>query len=162
VVIRDDTLIEATSALRRSGAAIAGQASVSVWHAGEMLGMYSLLLDPGLVWRDPIPPFDDSGMPSNELQRACAAAGLSRVDFPFTRDGFIVHRGRSSLAEVLARGETDNKHYQWAVDHHEPHFNAEPGASGLYQLFQAEFAAVIHDVHRDDAIVDACLAVRAR
>ncbi len=76
--------------------------------------MYSLLLEPSQVWRDPIAPFEDSGEPSLSLQLGSAAAGLSRIEFPFSRDGYIVHRGRSTLAEVLSRGETGNKLYQWA------------------------------------------------
>jgi hypothetical protein len=156
-IVRPDTLSDATCALQRSGAALAGQASANQWHAEETIGLYSLLFDPRQVWRDPIPPFEDSGEPSLSLQLGSAAAGLSRIEFPFTRDGYLVHRGRSTLAEVLSRGETANKHYRWAVDHHEPHFNAESSAVDLYQVFQAEFAATCRDVHSDDAIVRACL-----
>ena len=162
VIIRPDTLTEATRALQRSGAALAGQASANQWHAEETIGLFSLLFDPSQVWRDPIPPFEDSGEPSLSLQLGCAGAGLSRIEFPFTHDGYLVHRGRSTLAEVVSRGETANKHYRWAVDHHEPHFNAEPGAVDLYQVSQAEFAATCRDLESDDAIVRACLSPSER
>jgi len=156
-IIRSDTLADATRALQASGAALGGQASANQWHAEETIGLYALLFDPRQVWRDPIPPFEDSGEPSLALQLACARAGLARVEFPFTRDAYLVHRGRSTLAEVVARGETANNLYDWAVDHHEPHFNAEPGAVDLYQRFQAEFATVCRDPESDEAIVQACL-----
>jgi glycosyltransferase involved in cell wall biosynthesis len=156
VIIRPDTLEAATRALRGSSAALAGQASASQWHTEETIGLYSLLFDPSQVWREPIPPFEDSGEPSLALQLGCARAGLARIEFPFTRDAYLVHRGRSTLAEIASRGETANKLYDWAVDHHEPHFNAEPGAADLYQVFQAEFAAVCGDPETDAAIVQAC------
>jgi len=162
VVIRADALSDATGALNRAGAALAGQASANQWHAEETIGLYSLLMDPRQVWRDPIPPFEDSGEPSLSLQLGCAAAGLSRLEFPFTRDGYVVHRGRSTLAEVLSRGETGNRLYRWAVDHHAPHFNAEPGAVDLYRAFQAKFATACNDEKGDDAIVRACLSARGR
>jgi len=162
VVMRGDTLSSATRALQHTGAALAGQPVVDRWHAGEMLGLYALLLDPDQVWRDPLAPFEEEGDPSLSLQLSCAAAGLGRVAFPFTRDGYVVHRGRSSLAEVHARGETGNKYYRWAVDHHDPHFNAEPGAADLYRAFQEEFAAACGDPNRDDAIVGACARLRTR
>jgi glycosyltransferase involved in cell wall biosynthesis len=162
VIIRPNTLTEATRALQCSGAALAGQASANQWHAEETIGLFSLLVDPGQVWRDPIPPFEDSGEPSLALQLGCAAAGLSRIEFPFTHAGFLVHRGRSTLAAVLSRGETANKLYRWAVEHHEPHFNAEPGAVDLYQVFQAEFAAACRDMESDEAIVRACFRLSER
>jgi Glycosyl transferase family 2 len=141
VIIRGDTLSEATGALQRTGAALAGQASANQWHAEETIEMYSLMLDPSQAWRDPIPPFEDPGESSLSLQLGCAGAGLSSVEFPSTREGYVVHRGRSTLAEIFSRRETGNKHYQWAVDHHKPHFNTEPGAVDLYEAFQAEFGA---------------------
>ena len=67
---------------------------------------------------------------------------------------------RSTLAVVLSRGETENKFYEWPVNHHEPHFNTEPGAVDLYRAFQAEFAAACGDPKSDDAIVHACAEMR--
>ena len=162
VIVRPDTLTEATRALQRSGAALAGQVSANQWHAEETIGLFSLLFDPSRVWRDPIPPFEDSGEPSLSLQLGCARAGLWRTEFPFTHDGYLVHRGRSTLAELVSRGETANKHYRWALDHHEPHFNGEPGAVDLYRVFQADFAKACRNLETDDAIVHACLSVAER
>ena len=73
VVIRGDTLSKATRALHQSGAALAGHAVANQWHVEEAIGLYSLLLDPGQVWRDPITPFEDSGEPSLTLQLSSAA-----------------------------------------------------------------------------------------
>jgi hypothetical protein len=157
VVIRTDTLRKATRAIRSSGAALAGQKSSNAWHAEETIGLYSLLFDPAQVWRDPIRPFDPSGEPSLALQLDCAAAGLRAVDFPFAQEGYVVHRGRSTLAEVYARDERDNALYSWAVNHHRPHFNEEPGAAESWQRLSAEFAATCGDVLDDAAIVRACV-----
>jgi len=141
VVVRQDAVRRSTDALTSSRAALAGQKSSNAWHVQETIGLYSLLFDPAQVWRDPIRPFDDSGEPSLALQLDCAAARLRAIDFPFTREGYVVHRGRSTLAEVYARGDRDNAHYSWAVDHHTPHFNEEPGAAEGWQRLSAEFAA---------------------
>jgi glycosyltransferase involved in cell wall biosynthesis len=157
VVIRPDTLRKATHAVRSSGAALAGQKSSNAWHAEETIGLYSLLFDPARVWRDPIRPFDASGEPSLALQLDCAAAGLRAVDFPFAHEGYVVHRGRSTLAEVYARDERDNALYSWAVDHHRPHFNEEPGAAENWQRLGAEFAAASGGAVDDAAILRACV-----
>jgi hypothetical protein len=161
VIIRDDTLSNAILALRQSRAALGGQKSANRWHSEETIGLYSLLTDPVQVWREPIPSFEQMGEPSLSLQLGCARAGLSSIDFPFTRDGYIVHRGRSTLSEVLARREIDNEYYDWAVEHHLPHFNTEPGATDLYRQFQDEFVATCCDESNDEAVVLACLSARA-
>jgi glycosyltransferase involved in cell wall biosynthesis len=160
VILRDDTLRAATETLRSSGAALCGQRSSNAWHAEETIGLYSLLFDPAQVWRDPIRRFDDSGEPSLAMQLDCAGAGLRMVDFPFSSGGYVVHRGRSTLAEVYARGETDNTHYDWARGHHAPHFNAEPGAAEWYERFSAEFRQACQGRSDDTAIVEACLRAR--
>ena len=46
------------------------------------------------------------------------------------------------------------------MNHHEPHFNTEPGAVDLYRAFQAEFAAACGDPKSDDAIARACAEIR--
>jgi hypothetical protein len=94
------------------------------------------------------------------LQLDCAAAGLRVVDFPFSSGGYVVHRGRSTLAEVYAQGETDNAHYNWAKDHHAPHFNAEPGAAERHERFSLEFRDACQGGLDDTAIVEACLRAR--
>jgi hypothetical protein len=139
VVLRDDTLRDATDALTSSGAALYGQRSSNTWHAEETIGLYSLLFDPAQVWRDSMRPFDGSGEPSLALQLDSAGVGLGVVDFPFSRAGYVVHRGRSTLAEVYTRHETGNAHFNWAREHHTQHFNAEPGAAESYNRFGAEF-----------------------
>lgn len=105
-------------------------------------------------------PFEGSGEPSLALQLDSAGARLGVVDFPFSRAGYVVHRGRSALAEVYTRHETDNAYNDWAREHHTPHFNAEPSASERYQRFGAEFRRACQNRADDAAIVQAC--VRAR
>jgi glycosyltransferase involved in cell wall biosynthesis len=88
------------------------------------------------------------------LQRSCAEAGLVAVDFPYTRDGYVIHVGRGSLRQLLAAGERTNRHYDWATTHHEPHFALEPSAPAAYAAFQAAFA-------RDVSTLDGASLVRA-
>ena len=154
VVLRPDALSAPRAVMRETGAALVGQRGYDTSDVDELLGLHSLLLDPAQVWRPDIPAFQDHGSPSEALQRSCAEAGLVAVDFPYTRDGYIVHVGRGSLRQLLAAGERTNRHYDWATTHHEPHFALEPAAPAAYAAFQAAFA-------RDVPTLDGASLVRA-
>jgi glycosyltransferase involved in cell wall biosynthesis len=154
VVLRPDALSAPCAVMRETRAALVGQRGYDSSDADELLGLHSLLLDPAQVWRPDIPPFQDHGSPSEALQRSCAEAGLVAVDFPYTRDGYVIHVGRGSLRQLLAAGERTNRHYDWATTHHEPHFALEPAAPAAYAAFQAAFA-------RDVSTLDGASLVRA-
>jgi len=64
---------------------------------------------------------------------SAAEAGLGLADFPFTAAGHVIHRGRGSLAAVYAAGDQSHRDYDWAADHHEPHFGGVPGAAERHQ-----------------------------
>ena len=70
------------------------------------------------------------------------AAGLVTRPFGFTADGYVIHRGRGSLAAVAANEESTNPLYAWALDHHEPHLGNVPGASEKYRELVAAFRDV--------------------
>lgn len=138
VVLRPDALRLATAAMTETNAAIVGQPVWDEWNGGTF-GLHSLLIDPTRVWRNPIVPFAEHGEPSKHLQESVIAAGLTMTPFPFTADGYIVHLGRGTLARVAQASERDNRYFDWARDHHAPHFTEEPGAEPAYAEVHAAF-----------------------
>lgn len=138
VVLRPDALSLATRAMTESNAALVGQPVWDEWNAGTF-GLHSLLVDPALVWRDPIAPFAEHGEPSRHLQESVIAAGLTTTPFPFTADRHIVHLGRGTLARAAAMDERDNRYFTWAEEHHAPHYAEESGSDRAYATVHAAF-----------------------
>ena len=86
-------------------AAIVGESWWDAWHETDRFLAYSLLIDPVRVWRDGIEPFVDGGDPAYELLQSAQAQGEALCEFPFARDGYVIHRGRSSLFTVWESGD---------------------------------------------------------
>jgi hypothetical protein len=70
---------------------------------------------------------------SYNTRELTATLGLRVAAYPFTADGYVIHRGRGSLAAVLAAGDVSHPLYQWAAAHHDPHFGDVPGADQRYE-----------------------------
>ena len=104
---------------------------------------YSLLLDPARVWRDGIEPFADGGDPEFGLLQSVKAQGGMLSEFPFARDGYLIHRGRSSLFTVWASDDTTHPDHWWALDHHAPHFALVDGAAARHDDLLRAFRAYI-------------------
>jgi glycosyltransferase involved in cell wall biosynthesis len=139
VATRPDALSAALAVARGDGAAVAGEPQWDQSLQVERLELYSLLLNPALVWRPGIGPFTDGGDPSFELLSSAARAGLRLTAFPFTADGHVIHRGRSSLATVFAADDRSHPLYDWATGHHDPHFGEVPGADQRYEALLRAF-----------------------
>jgi glycosyltransferase involved in cell wall biosynthesis len=133
VAARPGVLADAVAIAESQSAALVGEPQWDPWHQVERFGSYSLLLDPARVWRPGLAPFADDGDPAFGVQMSAAKAGLGLADFPFTADGYVIHRGRSSLAAVYAAGDRSHRDFDWAADHHEPHFAEVPGAAERHQ-----------------------------
>lgn len=101
--------------------------------------MYSLLIDPTVTWQEQAGPFADGGDPSLGLLVSAARLGIPMAPFPFTAAGHVIHRGRGSLAAVHAAGDRSHPFYEWAEDHHAPHFAGVPGADQRYHALRQEF-----------------------
>lgn len=141
VVVRPDALLGALGAAADAQAAIVGEPQWDRWHHVERFETYSLLLDPAQIWRQGVEPFTDGGDPSFELLHSAAALGLRAAPFPFTAEGYLIHRGRSSLAAVIAVGDSSHPLYHWATEHHEPHFANVAGADQRYDALLRSFRA---------------------
>jgi glycosyltransferase involved in cell wall biosynthesis len=146
LVLRPDTLSSAMNLMAATGAGLVGQWVHDDWHDGDMMGLHCLLLDLTQVWVPPIARFEEHGSPSEHLQRSALAAGVGAVDFPFTRDGYAVHLGRSTLQAIAGSADRGNRYFDWATGHKEPHFAGEPDAPARYAAFLREFTADVGDV----------------
>ena len=139
VAARPDVLSAALAAAHSGSAALVGEPQWDQWHQAERFELYSLLVDPAQVWRPELGAFADGGDPSFDLLASAARAGLGRAAFPFAGQGYVIHRGRGSLAAVFATGELSHPLYQWAVGHHDPHFGEVPGAGQRSEALLREF-----------------------
>lgn len=81
------------------------------------------------------------------------AAGVRGAEQAFTRDGYVVHLGRSSLRALVEGQDRDNRYYDWASAHHEPHFAGEAEAPARYAAFLAAFT---DEVGSPDNLVASC------
>lgn len=161
VVLRRDTLRSAVSLFGRRSTAAVGQKFGDpaydriLRHNREMLHPCSLLLDPWLVWRPPIPPFVEDGAPATELQVAADLRRLVLAPFPFVEGRYLLHLGRGTLREVAEAGETSNRYYDWAVDHRDYHFAGETSGPTLYRTFCTFFDAQVGELSPAN-LVTAC------
>jgi len=156
VVARPDALRRALSVVEGPDPALVGETGWDQWNQCETLGLYSLLIRPARVWRPAMTPFSSGGNPSHEMLVSARAAGLVAKPFGFTADGYVIHRGRGSLAAVAAMEERSNPLYSWACDHHEPHFGAVPGAEARYSKLVAAFRSDVGTVS-GSSLVAGCL-----
>jgi glycosyltransferase involved in cell wall biosynthesis len=149
IVRRRETLRDALAVLERERAAVVGQAvadptyDVLLKHNREMLQPFSLLLDPQLVWRRPIPPFVEDGAPATALQIAADARGLRLVSFPFIEGRYLLHLGRGTLRAIAAAGDSANRYYTWALDHRDYHFAGQDTGAIWYRVFCDLFDAEV-------------------
>jgi hypothetical protein len=148
-ILRADALSAAAAALAEAGAVLAGEPDDGDAHGPQpteqLVALNSLLFDPAAVWQPGHRPFLEGGDPARHLQHDVAAHGQRVLSFPFRSQGYLVHHGRATLAEVARSGETTNQYYRWAVDHQEPHFGLHPHGSTLAAAFEAAYRQAVGD-----------------
>ncbi len=165
VITRPCVLARSLEVAVATSAALVGELAWDRWHRVDRLGVHCLLLDPARVWREPVAAFSAGGDPSFELLSSARSAGLREQTFPFLAERYVVHLGRGTLAGVAAANDTTNRFYDWAVDHHEPHFGNVSGAAALHEALVSRFHAAVGDVTSDKSICDCvrrCGEMRAR
>jgi hypothetical protein len=157
VVLRPDTVHMAIARLRGERAAALGPPAWYASHQREMLSIYSLLLDPAVVWRGPFPPFREAGEPSAALQLGLLGSDLGLASFGFVEDGYLLHVGRGTLAEVAKAGTKQNRYLTWALEHNEPHFSGASSAPAVYAEFLEAFDREVGEATAD-SLIRACRA----
>jgi glycosyltransferase involved in cell wall biosynthesis len=161
VVLRRDTVREAQAVFSRAGVAVVGQRVGDpaydrlLRRNQEMLHPCSLMFDPALVWRGPIPPFLEDGAPATAFQIAADAAGHRLVAFPFVEGGYVLHLGRGTLRRLADDGAKGNRYHDWAVRHRDPHFGGLEQGEVLYRSFRELFDGAVGDL-RPETLVEAC------
>lgn len=146
VIARADVLTDALAASEGRRPAMIGEPIWDRWHQRELFGLYSLLMDPAVVWRPPVKPFTAGGDPATELLTSAEEAGLECAAFGFAAGGHVIHRGRGSLAALALSDDRSNPLFQWATEHNEAHFGGIVGARERYRViveaFRREVGAV--------------------
>lgn len=155
VIARTDAATGAIAAAVEADAALVGEAFWNRWNAQNQFGGFSLLLDPARVWQEVIGVIPDGGDPIGEFEKSCVAQRVPRLSFPFTQNGYLIHRGRSTLAAVRERAEAENPLYEWAQDHYEAHFQEAPNGEVRYAELVEEFEQQVPDLAAD-ALIRAC------
>jgi glycosyltransferase involved in cell wall biosynthesis len=143
-VLDSDCVISRPDALtaplgRQRDAAIIGEAKWDPWRRRSRLELYSLLVSRAALDLRTVSAFSDGGDPAWDMLESAERAGLSVTSFPFTADGYIVHLGRASLAAVVELDDQTNPLFEWALDHHEPHFGAVDGARDRHATITQQF-----------------------
>lgn len=159
VISRPDALKKAVDRARETDAAIVGESWWDPWHETDCFLAYSLLIDPVRVWRDGIELFADGGDPAFDLLQSAKAQGETLSEFPFVRDRYVIHRGRGSLFAVWESGDTAHPSYEWARDHHEPHFGLVAGAAAMHGELMRAFRAEVGSLDGQKAVE--ALTIRA-
>lgn len=159
LLARADTATAAIDAANAANAALVGEAYWNRWNDRYQFSGFSLLLDPAQAWRAEIGPIPDGGDPIGEFEQACRAHGVPGLSFPFTQDGYLIHLGRSTLAAVRQRAETANPLYEWALDHHEPHFQEVTEAQSRHAVLVSEFNAQVPTLDAE-VLIRACQGTR--
>jgi glycosyltransferase involved in cell wall biosynthesis len=158
-----DVLVLRPDTLRAAGAAMAAFDAVFAADPGdyspgpprvttERLSMCSTLFDPAIVWQPGHHPFLEDGEPSRHLQADLVRARHRLLAFPFCHDAYVLHLGRSTLAEVAARNAANNRYHDWAVRRHQPHFGLRRDGPELARRFEALYRSVVPDDHIDTLI----------
>ena len=147
VIARPDALAGALRAAEASGR---GDTSVCVgepqwdrWHGMERFELYSLLVDPTAIAGVHFAADGDPAFPVLEHLRQL---GAPTAPFAFAAGAFVVHRGRGTLAAVVANEERDNPLYEWAVDHNLAHFGGVAGAAERYASLESRFRAEVPEL----------------
>jgi glycosyltransferase involved in cell wall biosynthesis len=157
VISKPDALEKAVRCAEESDAAIVGESWWDEWDKMDRFLAYSLLIDPARVWRDGIEPFADGGDPAFDLLQSAKAQGETLAEFPFVRERYVIHRGRSSLHAVWAADDTTHPSYDWASDHYEPHFGLVEGAAAVHDDLLRRFRSEVGPLE-DQRAIDALSA----
>lgn len=120
-------------------AAVIGEEHWDPWRGRARLELYSLLVSRAALDHAEVAGFTDGGDPAWEMLASAERAGLHVESFPFSAGGYVVHLGRASLAAVVEGDDRSNPLYEWALDHHEPHFGGVDGAPDRYAAIVEQF-----------------------
>lgn len=156
VVLRDDILDHAVTAVRQSGAALCGQYQPSSCLQGGYAHVSSLLIDPFKIWRRGVAPFEDHGEPGVFMQQSMVQRGVPRLNFPLRSQGYLIHLGRGTLNAIRDEQITTNKFYKWASKNARVHYHGEKHGPYLYEEFLEVFADQVPDF-LPQTIIEACL-----
>jgi len=163
VVVDGGVLDAALDAMRRTRAGVAGEYLDGVPSLPDGYAhICSLLIDPQLVWQPGVEPMHESGTPAEAMQISCERRGIPRIDFGFMRDGYVIHLGSGTLAQIRRADDRRNRYRDWACRLEDRYrFHDNPGAAAVYRRLVEEFRATV-PVLEGDRLVAACAGATAK
>jgi glycosyltransferase involved in cell wall biosynthesis len=152
VIAREDVIDALIGRALTQDAVLLGERRWDSWHNEARLATFSLFFDPWRVWQPPTEPFREDGDPARAFEHSCREQGFTVAEFPFSLDGFVIHRGRGTLAGIADREENSNRYHCWAADHREAHYELVAGAAERYDALRRELLRCIPHLDGDTFI----------
>lgn len=144
VVLRPDAVTEGLAFAKNTKAGLVGQFQYDALPEGYA-HVSSLLVNPSLVWRGTIFPFDDSGSPAKKMHLSLRKRQVAIADYPFRDQNFVLHIGRGTIAKIHATEAKGNRHYRPEPERVAPHFHGNPNGQEIYN----QFLGLLHQEIRD-------------
>ena len=109
--------------------------------------------DPKQIWRQGVPPFQESGSPSGRLEDYVLANGGTAATFGFSWRGDVLHLNSATSQQLLRMGKDRNPYAKW-IDglkgregSPEYDFEAVAGAAESYSRFLETYRAQAEALH---------------
>ncbi len=114
IILRKDSLQKALSYLVTSKSAIVGECGFKNERKLDA-NLWSLLVDPQVVWQPSMPLFTNGGAPSVLIQQTLRKRGIEIGHFPFMIDALVFHFGSGTVLTALAHKKMSSHiWYKWA------------------------------------------------
>jgi len=151
IILRPDTLDDASRELRRTQSAMVGEFQYDALPDGYA-HVSSLLIDPQQAWQKNIAPFDNSGAPARGMHLSLRKDGKRISDFPFRRQNYLLHLARGTLKSIIEKDDRNNVYFDWASSHCEHHFHGNPEGQAIFDEFKARYASEIGNKNQSEII----------
>ncbi|HEX5587905.1 MAG TPA: hypothetical protein VFZ17_11400 [Acidimicrobiia bacterium] len=141
VVFRDDDALLGVSAqLAAMGGVFLGEARVAPTSPyPDMQASFFAFRRDAAARRD-VHPLVNHGSPAFDMQVSMVRAGLTLVDFPLHKGGYLLHRGRSGAA---AAGTHHPRHSYARVTTTQPHYMGVPDGARLWAAIEDRWAPLL-------------------
>lgn len=150
VVFRDpNTLADLADLIVTQQADVAGELREGLFSWPEAQASF-LAVRTECYWRRQTVPWVNHGSPAYWLQRSVWRAGGRLVHFPSNQGGYVLHRGRASVAalQTYAPGSSYG-----GVTSTEPHFMGVPDGARIWKEIESRYAALL-DPLAEDRLLD--------
>jgi glycosyltransferase involved in cell wall biosynthesis len=158
LILRRDTVQAALDVFRRLRPAIVGE-NFGERDGYQNLALATLFFEPGLVWRDPVAPFSDHGVPEKQFLETATDEGYRLVTFPFLHHCYVLHLGSATIINVAEREWTNRYHVsgsRFLAGRRHFNYTGNPVGARLHAELRSAYEREVPD-DTPDQLVSACL-----